>query len=308
MALYNSTIELIGNTPLLRLNNIEKLFNLNAKLYAKLEMFNPAGSIKDRAALFMVKNAIEKGLIKEGDTIIEPTSGNTGIGLALVCKQYKLNLILTMPDSMSEERRTLLKARGAKLVLTPGKDGMSGACEEAKRIQSTIPNSIIANQFNNPSNALAHEKTTALELLEDLDNKVDYVVAGVGSAGTIVGLSKKLKEINPNTVAVAVEPLESPLLSKNISGPHKIQGIGANFIPENYKKELIDEIILVASEDAINTTTLLNNEEQILAGISSGANLWAGIEIAKRDEAKGKNIVVIIPDTGEHYLSLGIYQ
>ena len=280
MALYNNAAELVGNTPLLRLNNLEKKLGLSGKLYAKLEMFNPTGSIKDRAALNMIKEALADGTIKEGATIIEPTSGNTGIGLAFVAKLFGLKAVIVMPDSMSVERQILMKARGANLVLTPGKQGMKGAVEEAQRIHDNTPGSLIVGQFYNAANPRAHELYTAAEIYKDLDGKVDVVVAGVGTGGTISGLAKGLK----------------------------IQGIGANFIPENYDKNVVDEVIRVKGDDAIATTKELNRVESILAGISSGANLWAAIEEAKKPENKDKNIVAILPDTGEHYLSLGIFS
>lgn len=308
MALYNSIDELIGNTPLLKLNKLTKELNLDANIYAKLEMFNPAGSIKDRAALSMIKKAFEQGIIKEGSTIIEPTSGNTGIGLALVAKIYGLKLILTMPESMSLERRTLLKARGATLVLTPASEGMQGAVNEANRIHENTPGSIIAGQFDNPANPYAHEKFTAEEIYKDLNGKVNIVVAGVGTGGTISGLAKGLKSKNSAIKAIAVEPAESPLITEDKAGPHQIQGIGANFIPGNFYKDSIDETLAIKGEDAIKYTKLLNKLEAVMTGISGGANLAAAIELAQRPENKGKNIVAILPDTGEHYISLGLFD
>ncbi|MDY5779680.1 MAG: cysteine synthase A [Succinivibrionaceae bacterium] len=308
MALYNNAAELVGNTPLLRLNNLEKKLGLSGKLYAKLEMFNPTGSIKDRAALNMIKEALADGTIKEGATIIEPTSGNTGIGLAFVAKLFGLKAVIVMPDSMSVERQILMKARGANLVLTPGKQGMKGAVEEAQRIHDNTPGSLIVGQFYNAANPRAHELYTAAEIYKDLDGKVDVVVAGVGTGGTISGLAKGLKNKGSKVKAIAVEPFESSLISQGVAGPHKIQGIGANFIPENYDKNVVDEVIRVKGDDAIATTKELNRVESILAGISSGANLWAAIEEAKKPENKDKNIVAILPDTGEHYLSLGIFS
>lgn len=308
MALYNSVEELIGNTPLVRLSRFEEKFQVKAHLYAKLEMFNPAGSIKDRAALSMVKDALDRGLITRGSTIIEPTSGNTGIGLALVARLYGLKLILTMPESMSLERRALLKARGAELVLTPAKDGMKGAVSRAEEIHKSVPGSIIVGQFENPANPLAHEKTTAVEIWKDLDGKVDAVVAGIGTGGTISGLAKGLKAFNPDIRAIGVEPAESPLITKGEASTHKIQGIGANFIPKCYYPEVVDEVLTVKGDDAISTTVSLNQIEAILAGISAGGNLSAAVELAKRPEYEGKNIVVILPDTGEHYISTDIYK
>lgn len=307
MHIYNNISELIGHTPLLRLNNLARELKLEAEIYAKLEMFNPAGSIKDRAALGMIKDALEKKLISRGSTIIEPTSGNTGIGLALVAKVYDLKLILTMPDSMSVERQTLLKARGASLVLTPGHLGMQGAVEEAEKIQAQTPGSIIVGQFYNPANAKAHEDTTAAELYDDMDGKIDFVVAGVGTGGTISGIAKGLQKRGCLAKAIAVEPFESPLISKGESGAHKIQGIGANFIPKNYDAELISEVMPIKGAEAYKYTKLLNDTEGVLAGISAGANLAAAIELAKRPENAGKRIIAIIPDTGEHYLSLNIF-
>lgn len=307
MALYNSVEELIGNTPLVRLNRFEEKYQIKAHLYAKLEMFNPAGSIKDRAVLSMVKDALDRGLIKKGSTIIEPTSGNTGIGLALVARLYGLRLILTMPESMSMERRALLKARGAELVLTPAADGMKGAVSRAEEIHKSVPGSIIVGQFENPANPLAHEKTTAKELWKDLNGKIDAVVAGIGTGGTISGIARGLKALNPKIRAVGVEPAESPLITQGKAAPHRIQGIGANFIPKCYYPDAVDEVLTVKGDDAIDFTVKLNQVEAILAGISAGGNLAGAVELAKRPEFAGKNIVVIIPDTGEHYISTDIY-
>ncbi|MGN1392833.1 MAG: cysteine synthase A [Succinivibrionaceae bacterium] len=308
MAVYNSIEELIGNTPLIKLNKLSKEFNLKGNIYAKLEMFNPAGSIKDRAALSMIQDALKKGIIKEGGTIIEPTSGNTGIGLALVAKVFGLNLILTMPESMSLERRSLLKVRGAKLVLTPASLGMKGAVDEAIKIQKITPGSIIVGQFDNPANPKAHEEYTASEIWNDLNGKVDIIVAGVGTGGTITGLAKGLKAKNKNIVAVAVEPAESPLITEGKVGIHKIQGIGANFIPQNFDIKVVDKTIAIPSETAIDYTKQLNKIEAILSGISGGANIAAAIQLAQLPENEGKNIVAIIPDTGEHYISLGLFD
>ncbi len=308
MSVYNSVIELIGNPPLVKLNNIMSAHQLKANLYAKLEMFNPAGSIKDRAALSMVEDALAKGVISAGSTLIEPTSGNTGIGLALVARLYGLNLILTMPESMSLERRSLLKARGAELVLTPAKEGMQGAVKKAKEIQESTPNSIIVGQFENPANPLAHEKFTSEEIWKDLNGKVDAVVAGIGTGGTISGLAKGLKAHRSDIFALGVEPAESPLITEGKSGSHAIQGIGANFIPENFHSDIVDAVVAIKGDDAIEATKELNVKEAILAGISAGANLYAAIELAKKSEFADRNIVVIIPDTGEHYISTGIYD
>lgn len=308
MTVYNSVIELIGNTPLVRLNRLKAHLNLNADILLKLEMFNPAGSVKDRAALYMVNDFLKRGIIKPGSTLIEPTSGNTGIGLALVARAYGLKLILTMPDSMSIERRQLLKARGAELILTPGKLGMKGAVDEAIRLQASTPGSVIPSQFSNPANPKSHEETTAEEIWRDTEGQIDIITAGVGTGGTITGLARGLKKHNKKLLAVAVEPAESPLITKGVSGPHKIQGIGANFIPDNYDKTVIDEVLDIPSDSAYENAILLNRIEGILAGISAGGNLAATIELARRPENAGKTIVAIAPDTGEHYLSLNLFD
>jgi len=308
MTVYNSVIELIGNTPLVRLNRLKAHLNLNADILLKLEMFNPAGSVKDRAALYMVNDFLKRGIIKPGSTLIEPTSGNTGIGLALVARAYGLKLILTMPDSMSIERRQLLKARGAELILTPGKLGMKGAVDEAIRLQASTPGSVIPSQFSNPANPKSHEETTAEEIWRDTEGQIDIITAGVGTGGTITGLARGLKKHNKKLLAVAVEPAESPLITKGVSGPHKIQGIGANFIPDNYNKTVIDEVLDIPSDSAYENAILLNRIEGILAGISAGGNLAAAIELARRPENAGKTIVAIAPDTGEHYLSLNLFD
>lgn len=308
MTVYNSVIELIGNTPLVRLNRLKAHLNLNANILLKLEMFNPAGSVKDRAALYMVNDFLKRGIIKPGSTLIEPTSGNTGIGLALVARAYGLKLILTMPDSMSIERRQLLKARGAELILTPGKLGMKGAVDEAIRLQASTPGSVIPSQFSNPANPKSHEETTAEEIWRDTEGQIDIITAGVGTGGTITGLARGLKKHNKKLLAVAVEPAESPLITKGVSGPHKIQGIGANFIPDNYDKTVIDEVLDIPSDSAYENAILLNRIEGILAGISAGGNLAAAIELARRPENAGKTIVAIAPDTGEHYLSLNLFD
>ena len=306
MKIYNNLIELIGNTPLVRINKLNTGYS---DIAAKVEFFNPAGSIKDRAALSMIEEAEKEGLIEtEKTTIIEPTSGNTGIGLALVCLLKGYKLILTMPDSMSKERRDILKAYGAELVLTDGTKGMQGAVDEAERLHKENKNSFIPQQFNNPANPKIHYETTAEEIWNDTDGKVDIIVAGVGTGGTISGIAKKLKEKNPNVKAIAVEPYSSPVITQGKAGTHQIQGIGANFIPKNYNADLIDEVITVKNEDAVNTARNLADKEGIFAGISSGAALHAAIELSQRQENKGKLIVVILPDTGMRYLSSVMFQ
>ena len=301
MKIYNNILETIGSTPLVKINKLT-----GGNVFAKLEYFNPAGSIKDRAALNMILGAEKRGLIKKDTEIIEPTSGNTGIGLALVCavKGYKLTIV--MPDSMSVERQKLMKAYGAKLVLTDGKLGMKGAIDKAFELQKENPNSYIPQQFENPDNFLAHYYTTAKEIIKDTQGKVDIFVAGIGTGGTITGIAKKLKEYNSNIKVIGVEPFSSPYLTKKTSGIHKIQGIGAGFCPSILNLTLIDEIITVKDEDAINMTVELAKKEGIFAGISAGANVFAAIEEAKKDFKK--NIVVIIPDTGERYLSSGVFN
>ncbi len=306
MKIYNNLIELIGNTPLVRINKLNTGYS---DIAAKVEFFNPAGSIKDRAALSMIEEAEKEGLIEAGKTtIIEPTSGNTGIGLALVCLLKGYKLILTMPDSMSKERRDILKAYGAELVLTDGTKGMQGAVDEAERLHKENKNSFIPQQFNNPANPKIHYETTAEEIWNDTDGKVDIIVAGVGTGGTISGIAKKLKEKNPNVKAIAVEPYSSPVITQGKAGAHQIQGIGANFIPKNYNADLIDEVITVKNEDAVNTARNLADKEGIFAGISSGAALHAAIELSQRQENKGKLIIVILPDTGMRYLSSVMFQ
>ncbi len=301
MKIHNNVLELIGNTPLVKINKLNTGY---ADIAVKVEFFNPAASIKDRAALSMIEEAEKQGLIKKGETtIIEPTSGNTGIGLALVCLLKGYKLILTMPDSMSKERRDILKAYGAELVLTAGAKGMKGAIEEAEKLHNEIKNSFIPQQFDNPANPKIHYETTAEEIWNDTDGKVDIVVAGVGTGGTISGIAKKLKEKNPNIKAIAVEPYSSPVITKGIAGAHQIQGIGANFVPKNYNAELIDEVLTVKNEDAVEMARKLANTEGIFCGISSGAALSAAIELSKREENKGKLIVAIMPDTGMRYLS-----
>lgn len=301
MKIHNNVLELIGNTPLVKINKLNTGY---ADITVKVEFFNPAASIKDRAALSMIEEAEKQGLIKKGETtIIEPTSGNTGIGLALVCLLKGYKLILTMPDSMSKERRDILKAYGAELVLTAGAKGMKGAIEEAENLHNEIKNSFIPQQFDNPANPKIHYETTAEEIWNDTDGKVDIVVAGVGTGGTISGIAKKLKEKNPNIKAIAVEPYSSPVITKGIASAHQIQGIGANFVPKNYNAELIDEVLTVKNEDAVEMARKLANTEGIFCGISSGAALSAAIKLSKREENKGKLIVAIMPDTGMRYLS-----
>ena len=306
--IYNSALELIGRTPLLKLNNIIKSQKLSANLYAKLELFNPAGSIKDRVAKAMVEEYEKKGLLTKDSVIIEPTSGNTGIGLALVSASKGYKAIIVMPDSMSVERIKLIKAYGAEVVLTDGKLGMKGAIEKAEEIKKQIPGAIIAGQFENPSNPLAHYLTTGPEIYNDLDGNVDVLVVGVGTGGTISGAGKYLKEKINGVKVVAIEPYNSPLLSKGKTGTHNLQGIGANFIPKTLDTGIFDEIITVKEYDAYNAMHLLVKTEGILVGISSGASLHAGIELAKKEENKNKNIVVILPDTGDRYLSTEAFK
>lgn len=294
-------LKTIGNTPLVKIN---KLNQGDAIVFAKVESFNPAGSVKDRPALNMIETAERQGLINQDTVIIEPTSGNTGIGLAMVCAVKGYRMILTMPETMSEERRKLLKAYGAELVLTDGAKGMQGAVDKANDLHKEIKNSFIPQQFANPSNPEVHIHTTAEEIWRDTDGKVDIVVAGVGTGGTISGIAKGLKAKNSKIKAVAVEPETSPLLSKGVAGPHKIQGIGANFVPENFDKSVVDEIFTVSNEDALKTACRVAKEEGIFCGISSGASLYTACELAKMEENKGKLIVAILPDTGERYLSI----
>lgn len=300
--------DLIGNTPLLELSNYEKNHNLDAKIIAKLESFNPASSVKDRIAFAMITDAEEKGLLKADSVIIEPTSGNTGIGLAFVAAAKGYKLTLTMPETMSIERRNLLKALGANIVLTPGPEGMKGAIAKAEELKENTPNGIILQQFENPANPAIHRKTTAEEIWRDTDGQVDIFVAGVGTGGTVSGVGEVLKQRNPKIQIVAVEPTDSPVLSGGKPGPHKIQGIGAGFIPKTYDASVIDEIVQVKNDDAILTSRILAREEGLLVGISSGAAVFAAAELAKRPENKGKNIVVILPDTGERYLSTVLYS
>lgn len=299
--------DLIGHTPLMELENTEKANGLEATVLAKLEYFNPAGSVKDRIAKAMVDDAEVKGLLKQGSVIIEPTSGNTGIGLASVAAARGYRLIIAMPETMSVERRNLMKAYGAELVLTEGAKGMTGAIEKAEELAKEIPNSFIPAQFSNPANPAAHEKTTGVEIWEDTDGKVDIFVAGVGTGGTISGIGKYLKSKNPNVKVVAVEPKSSPVLSEGKAGPHKIQGIGAGFVPETLDTKIYDEIIAVENDDAFETGRAIARTEGVLVGISSGAAVWAAIQLAKRPENKGKTIVALLPDTGERYLSTPMF-
>lgn len=299
--------DLIGNTPLLELNNFNSSKKLSAHVIVKLEYFNPAGSVKDRIALAMINDAEEKGVLKPGNTIIEPTSGNTGIGLAFVSASKGYHLILTMPETMSIERRNLLKALGANLVLTPGPAGMKGAIEKAEELQKQTPGSVILQQFQNPANPAIHRKTTGEEIWRDTDGKVDIFVAGVGTGGTVSGVGETLKKHNPDVRIIAVEPDESPVLSGGKSGPHKIQGIGAGFVPATYNASVIDEIIRVPQDSAIKTGRELARKEGLLVGISSGAAVFAASELAKRPENAGKVIVALLPDTGERYLSSVLY-
>ena len=304
----NSFLDLVGNTPLVRVNNLIKKDELKADVLAKLEYFNPAGSVKDRIAKEMIQDALEKGLINENTTLIEPTSGNTGIGLSAVATALNLKIIITMPETMSVERRNLMKAYGAELVLTPGSEGMKGAIAKAKELASQIENSFIPGQFENPANPQAHYKTTGPEIYEQTEGKVDIFVAGVGTGGTISGIGKYLKEKNPEVKVVAVEPASSPVLSTGKGGAHKIQGIGAGFVPETLDTKIYDEIITVENEDAFATGKEMAKTEGILVGISSGAALYAAKELAKREENAGKTIVVLLPDGGDRYLSTPLIQ
>ena len=305
--IYTSADQLIGKTPLLELTHIEKKFDLKAKILAKLEYFNPAGSVKDRVARAMIDDAEAKGLLKEGSVIIEPTSGNTGIGLASVAAARGYRIIIVMPETMSVERRQLMKAYGAELVLSDGAKGMKGAIAKADELAKETPNSFIPGQFVNPANPKAHFETTGPEIWEDTDGKVDYFVAGVGTGGTITGVGEFLKSKDASVKVVAVEPKTSAVLSTGVAGPHKIQGIGAGFVPDVLDTKVYDEIIPVENEDAFATGNLVGRSEGVLVGISSGAALWAAIEVAKRPENEGKNIVVLLPDTGDRYLSTPLF-
>ena len=304
---YDSILDLVGKTPLVELKRIEEKEGLQAKLIAKVESFNPAGSVKDRIAKAMIEDAEAKGLLKEGSVIIEPTSGNTGIGLAAAATVKGYRMILTMPETMSVERRNIVKAYGAEVVLTDGTKGMKGAIEKADELAKEIPNSFIAGQFVNPANPETHKKTNGPEIWEDTDGAVDIFVAGVGTGGTITGTGEYLKEKKPEVKVIAVEPASSPVLSEGVSGPHKIQGIGAGFVPETLNTGIYDEIIKVENEDAFETGRYLAAEEAILAGISSGAALYAAIQLAKREENKGKTIVVLLPDNGDRYYSTALF-
>ena len=305
--IYTSADQLIGKTPLLELTHIEKEEGLEAKVLGKLEYFNPAGSVKDRIAKAMIDDAEQKGLLKPDSVIIEPTSGNTGIGLASVAAARGYRIIIVMPETMSVERRQLMKAYGAELVLTEGAKGMKGAIAKADELAKEIPNSFIPGQFVNPANPAVHKATTGPEIWEDTDGKVDIFVAGVGTGGTVTGTGAYLKSQNPNVKVVAVEPAASPVLSKGVAGSHKIQGIGAGFVPDVLDTKVYDEIIPVENEDAFATGKLIGKKEGVLVGISSGAAVWAAIQLAKRPENKGKNIVVLLPDTGDRYLSTPLF-
>ena len=305
--IYNGTIDLIGNTPLVEVKNIEKELGLEARVLVKLEYFNPAGSVKDRIAKGMIEDAEEKGLLKEGSVIIEPTSGNTGIGLAAIAAAKGYRIILTMPETMSVERRNILKAYGAEIVLTEGAKGMKGAIAKADELAKEIPNSFIPGQFVNPANPAAHRATTGPEIWNDTDGDVDIFIAGVGTGGTLTGVGEYLKEKKPDIKIVALEPATSPVLSEGKSGAHKIQGIGAGFVPDVLNIKVYDEIITVENDDAFATGKLLAKHEGVLVGISSGAALWAAIDYAKRPENKGKTIVALLPDNGDRYYSTSLF-
>ena len=306
--IYKSVEELIGRTPMMELSNLEDKLNLNVTLMAKVEALNPGGSAKDRVAKRMVEDAEKAGILKDGATIIEPTSGNTGIGLAVMAAARGYRAIIVMPDSMSMERRLLMTAFGAELVLTEGAKGMTGAIEKAEELAKEIPNSFIPGQFDNPSNPAAHYETTGPEIWEDTDGKVDIFVAGIGTGGTISGTGKFLKEQNPDVKIIGVEPASSPLLTKGEAGPHGLQGMGANFVPATLDKEIYDEVLTVTEEEAYEAGRLIARNEGLLVGISSGAALYAALEVAKRPENKGKNIVVLLPDTGDRYLSTPMFS
>ncbi len=308
MKIYRSFTELVGKTPLFELQNVEKEQQLKATVLAKLEYFNPAGSVKDRAAKKMIEDAEASGRLKPGSVLIEPTSGNTGIGLAAIASSKGYRIIIVMPETMSLERRRLIQAYGAELVLTEGAKGMKGAIEKAEELAKTIENSFIPGQFVNDSNPAAHRETTGPEIWEDTDGKVDLFVAGVGTGGTITGVGEYLKEKNPNVRIVAVEPADSPVLSQGTAGAHKIQGIGAGFVPDILNTSVYDEVIPVKNEDAFEAGRMLGRKEGILVGISSGAAVWAALELAKREENKGKTIVALLPDTGERYLSTPMFE
>lgn len=304
----NSAIELIGKTPLVELHKLTKEAGALARVIVKVEAFNPAGSVKDRVALAMVEQAERDGILKPGATIVEPTSGNTGVGLALVAALKGYKLILTMPETMSIERRRLVAAYGARVELTPGAAGMKGAIAKAEELRSELPNAVTLGQFDNPANPEKHYQTTGEEIWIDTDGKVDAFVAGVGTGGTVSGTGRKLKEHNSTIKVVAVEPADSPMLSAGHAGPHKIQGIGAGFVPKNYNASVVDEVITVSNDEAIGTARLLATQEGLLVGISSGAATFAALQLAKREEMRGKTIVVLLPDTGERYLSTVLYD
>jgi len=308
MKVYNNISELIGKTPLLQLSNYQKKQGLKANIFGKLEMYNPAGSVKDRIAYNMIKTAEENNFLKPGATIIEPTSGNTGIGLAAIAAAKGYKVILTMPDTMSVERRKLLKAYGAKLVLTPGSDGMKGAIAKAEELAEEIENAFIPAQFDNPANPKIHYETTGPEIYNDMDGEVDIFISGIGTGGTITGAGKYLKEKIKDIKIIAVEPTDSPILSKGEAGPHKIQGIGAGFVPQVLDTKIYDEVITVTNDEAFAVTRQITTHEGILVGISAGAAIHAAVEVAKRETSTGKNIVVILPDTGERYLSTLVFE
>lgn len=306
--IYNNITELIGHTPIMRAKKFEKENEINANIFTKLEYFNPAGSAKDRIALAMIEDAEKKGILKKNSVIIEPTSGNTGIGIACVAVAKGYRAILTMPETMSIERRNLLKAYGAELVLSDGAKGMKGAIEKANELAKEIPNSFIPAQFDNPANSNIHKITTGPEIWEDTDGKIDYFIAGVGTGGTVTGVGEYLKDKNPNIKIIAVEPSASPVLSKGYGGPHKIQGIGAGFVPKILNTDIYDEVFLVENDDAFKFGKMFARTESVLVGISSGAALYAAVQIAKRNGNENKNIVVFLPDTGERYLSTTLFS
>lgn len=308
MKVFHSFTELVGYTPILQLHKIQEKNQLKGNIFAKLESYNPAGSVKDRVARQILLDAIEEGKLKPGATIIEPTSGNTGIGISAMGRTLGYEVIIVMPETMSQERRTLMKAYGAKLVLTPGSEGMSGAIKKAEELAKEIPNSFIPGQFINPSNPKAHYLTTGPEIDEQMDGQVDIIVAGIGTGGTITGIGKYFKQKNPNIKVIAVEPESSPLLTKGVAGPHKIQGIGANFVPEILDTNIYDEVITVTNEEAFEASREMGHSEGVLIGISAGAALHVAKELAKKEENKDKNIIVIFPDGGDRYLSTGLYD
>lgn len=306
--IYKSVNELIGKTPLAELSNIEKNDSLCAKVLVKLECFNPAGSAKDRIALHMIEQAESRGVLKKGATVIEPTSGNTGIGIAAVCASRGYKAIMTMPETMSVERQKLLAAYGAEIVLTDGKKGMAGAVEKAKELNAEIENSFIPSQFDNPDNPETHYLTTGPELWSETDGKIDVFITGIGTGGTVSGTGKYLKEMNPNVEIIGIEPADSPLITKGVAGAHKLQGIGANFIPKNYDDSVVDRVLTVTTEQAYSTARRIAREEGILVGITSGAAAYIAVELAKSDEYKGKTIVAFLPDGGDRYMSTGVFD